>query len=141
MDRRAVREAARRRRARRGAALSAGSTVVVLGLLTVLVVTSPGWSSVRQTFFSASAFKDAFPDVLKGFWLDVKLFVIVEVVVLALGLLVALCRTSRTPALFPIRLLATVFTIAATCDLETSGRSRLNAKTGSTVISSGESPV
>jgi polar amino acid transport system permease protein len=110
MDRRAVREAARRRRARRGAALSAGSTVLVLGLLIALVVTSPGWSSVKETFFSASAFKESFPDVLKGFWLDVRLFVIVEIIVLGLGLVVALCRTQRAPALFPLRLLAAVYT-------------------------------
>jgi len=109
-SRQAVRAEARRRRGRRGAAISAASTVVVIGGLVALVVTSPGWDSVRQLFFSWEDFRTAFPDVLKGFWLDVKLFVIVEAVVLALGLVVALCRTSRTPALFPVRLLATVFT-------------------------------
>jgi polar amino acid transport system permease protein len=50
--------------------------------------------------------------VLDGFWLDVRLFLIVEAVVLALGLLVAICRTTRAPALFPVRLLATVYTDA-----------------------------
>jgi polar amino acid transport system permease protein len=43
------------------------------------------------------------------FWLDVRLFLIVEVIVLALGLAIALCRTSTAPALFPLRLLATVY--------------------------------
>jgi polar amino acid transport system permease protein len=109
-SRRAVREAARQRRGRRGAAISAVSTVVVIGGLAAIIVTSPGWESVKQLFFSWEDFKRAFPAVLEGFWLDVKLFVIVEVVVLALGLLVALCRTSRTPALFPLRALAVVFT-------------------------------
>jgi polar amino acid transport system permease protein len=47
--------------------------------------------------------------VLRGFWLDVRLFVIVELAVLALGLLVALCRTSASPALAPLRLLGTVY--------------------------------
>jgi polar amino acid transport system permease protein len=50
--------------------------------------------------------------VLEGFWLDVKLFVIVELAVLVLGLVVALVRTSGAPALFPLRLLA-----AAYCDI------------------------
>jgi polar amino acid transport system permease protein len=90
--------------------VSALSTVLVLGVLATVVVTSPGWPTVRATFFSPSAFRDAFPDVLRGFWLDVKLFMIVEVVVLALGLVVALCRTVRAPALFPLRLLAAVYT-------------------------------
>ena len=109
-SRREVRAAARRRRGRRGAAISALSTVVVLGGLAAIVVTSPGWDSVRETFFSWQDFERAFPDVLDGFWLDVRLFVVVEVAVLALGLVVALARVSRAAALFPLRLLAAVFT-------------------------------
>ncbi|MEA2169246.1 MAG: polar amino acid transport system permease protein, partial [Solirubrobacteraceae bacterium] len=49
------------------------------------------------------------PAILDGFWLDVKLFLIVEVAVLILGLIVALLRTSRSPALFPIRALTVVY--------------------------------
>jgi polar amino acid transport system permease protein len=109
-SRREIRAAARRRRGRRGAAISALSTVIVIGGLIALVVTSPGWESVKQLFFSREDFERAFPDVLSGFWLDVKLFCTVEAAVLAVGLLVALCRTSRAAALFPLRLLATVYT-------------------------------
>jgi polar amino acid transport system permease protein len=110
LSRREIRAAARRRRGRRGAAIAAVSTVVVIGGLVALVVTSPGWDSVRQTFFSWPDFKRAFPSVLDGFWLDVRLFVIVEAVVLALGLVVALVRTSRAAALFPLRVLAVLYT-------------------------------
>lgn len=109
-DRRSVREAARRRKAQRGAAISALSTVVVLGALAALILTSSGWPDVRDTFFSWSHFKDSFPDVAKGFWLDVRIFMIVEVVVLALGLVVALVRVTRSPTVFPLRLLAAVYT-------------------------------
>jgi polar amino acid transport system permease protein len=109
VDRRAERAAAKRKRARRGQAISVTSSVVVLGGLAALAVTSPGWSSVRETFFSSSAFGDAFGDVLSGFWLDVKMFVVIELVVLALGLVIALVRTSRAPALFPLRFLAAAF--------------------------------
>jgi polar amino acid transport system permease protein len=109
VDRRAQRLAAKRKRARRGQAIAAASSVVVLGGLAALALTSPGWPTVRQTFFSSSAFGDAFGDVLSGFWLDVKMFVVVELVVLVLGLVIALLRTSRPPALFPIRLLAAAF--------------------------------
>jgi polar amino acid transport system permease protein len=110
--RRAAREAARARRNRRGQAIAAISSVVVLGGLVALVLTSPGWPEVRDTFFSWTAFKDSFPRVLEGFWLDVRLFLIVEAVVLVLGLVVALVRTSGASALFPLRLLA-----AAYCDV------------------------
>lgn len=109
-SRRAAREAAKRRRARRGGLIAAVSTVVVLGGLTVLILTSPGWPSVRDTFFSWSAFKGAFPDILRAFWLDIRVFMVVELVVLVVGLAVALLRTNRVPSLYPLRLLATVYT-------------------------------
>jgi polar amino acid transport system permease protein len=108
-DRRLEREAARRRHQRRGQAVAAFSTVVVIGGLAAWILTSPGWPVVRETFFSWSIFKQAFPEVLEGFWLDVKLFVAVEIAVLIVGLIIALIRTSRLPALFPLRLLGTVY--------------------------------
>jgi polar amino acid transport system permease protein len=108
-DRRLEREAAKRRRARRGQAIAIGSSVLVIGGLAALVLTSPGWPAVRETFFSWTIFKDSFPEVLEGFWLDVKLFVIIEAAVLVIGLALALLKISRNPALFPLRLLATLF--------------------------------
>ena len=85
------------------------STVVVIGLLLTLILTSKGWPTVKETFFNWDVFKASFPDVLDGFWLDVKLFVVVELAVLVLGLAIALCRISATPALAPLRLLSTVY--------------------------------
>jgi polar amino acid transport system permease protein len=108
-ERRLEREAAKRRRARRGAAIAVLSSVIVIGGLAALVLTSSGWPEVRETFFSWSEFKNAFPEVLGGFWLDVKTFLIVEVVVLVIALALALVRTSRAAGLFPLRLLTTVF--------------------------------
>jgi len=108
-SRRLEREAAKRRRHRRGQAIAVISSIVVLGGLAALVFTSPGWPTVRETFFSWSIFKESFPDVLRAFWLDVKVFLVVELAVLAVGLLVALVRIARSPATFPLRLLATVF--------------------------------
>ncbi len=108
-DRRLARQAAKRRRQRRGQAIAAASSIVVIGGLAIWVLTSPGWPVVRESFFSWSVFKDSFPEVLKGFWLDVKIFVIVEIAVLIFGLVIALIRTSAGAALFPVRLLATVY--------------------------------
>jgi polar amino acid transport system permease protein len=110
MDRRAERAAAKRRKDLRGAAIAAVSSIVVLGSLAVLIFTSPGWPDVRETFFNGQEFKDSFPDIARAFWLDVRVFCIVEVVVLVLGLVVALVRTVELPALFPLRLLATGYT-------------------------------
>ena len=84
--------------------------MLVIGGLVAIVVTSPGWENVKATFFSWEDFQRAFPDVLAGFWLDVKMFCVIEVVVLILGLVIALTRTSRAAALFPLRMLAAVYT-------------------------------
>jgi polar amino acid transport system permease protein len=85
------------------------SSLIVIGGLVALAVTSPGWTTFRDTFFSWSAFKDSFPDVAKAFWLDVKMFCVIEVAVLIVGLVIALVRTSRAAALFPLRVLSAVF--------------------------------
>ncbi len=84
--------------------------MVVIGGLAAIVLTSPGWENVKETFFSWPDFKRSFPDVLAGFWLDVKMFCVIEVVVLIVGLAIALVRTSRAPALFPLRLMGAVYT-------------------------------
>jgi polar amino acid transport system permease protein len=105
----ADRERARRDHRRRTIAISTVSTVIVLGGLAALILTSPGWPSVRDTFFSWTWFKRSIGPVARAFWLDVKLFLIVEVIVLVLGLVIALIRTLRAPALFPLKILAIVW--------------------------------
>ena len=70
------------------------------------VVLSPGWHASARTFFSWHYFRAALPSLFSGFWLDVRLFLIVEAIVLALGLLIALVRTLTAPVLYPFRLIA-----------------------------------
>lgn len=100
------RERARREHRRRTTAISTLSTVIVLGALAALILTSPGWPSVRDTFFSWTWFRRSIGPVASGFWLDVQLFLIIEAVVLVLGLMIALIRTLRAPVLFPLKILA-----------------------------------
>ena len=108
-DRRLEREAAKRRRHRRGQAIAALSSLIVLGGLATLILTSPGWPEVQETFFNWSVFKDSFPDVAKAFWLDVKIFVVAELAILVVGLVVAMVRIARSPAMFPLRLLSVAY--------------------------------
>jgi polar amino acid transport system permease protein len=108
-ERRLERAAAKRRKDRRNALIAALSSVVIIGGLAALILTSPGWPTVRETFFSWSEFKNAFPEVLSGFWLDVKVFMVVEAAVLVVALVLALIRVNRSPGLFPVRLLATIW--------------------------------
>ena len=74
-----------------------------------MALLSPGWDDVKDTFFSWSQFKSSFPEVLEGFWLDVQIFLVVEVAVLILGLIVAIVRTTTSPALFPLRVMSAVY--------------------------------
>ena len=108
-SRREVRAAARQRSDRRGALIAAISTLIVIGGGVLWMTTRQGWPAVEETFFSAEAFRTSFPDILRGFWIDVKLFLVVEVLVLVCSLLVAVLRSTRAPALFPFRLIGAVY--------------------------------
>jgi polar amino acid transport system permease protein len=90
----------------RGAAIAATSTVVVFGLLLWWVLSSPNWELVQQRFFSGEDFRASAPDVVKGFWLDVVMFVIAQAAILVFALLVAVLRSLRGPAFLPVRILA-----------------------------------
>lgn len=93
----------------RGAAIAAISTVIVFGALLWWVLSSPNWPVVRDQFFSGDDFTASAPDVLAGFWLDVVMFVVAQVAILLFALLIAVLRSLRGPAFFPVRLLAVGF--------------------------------
>lgn len=94
----------------RGAIIATISTVVFVGLFVYAALSSPGWPAVRDRFFSWEFFTASFPDVLGGFWLNVQMFVIAEVLTLAFALVLAVLRSLRGPVFFPLRLLATGYT-------------------------------
>lgn len=62
---------------------------------------APGWPRTKETFFSAEYAREAFPKVLEGLWLNVRLLLICGVAVLVLGMLIAVARTLRGPVFFP----------------------------------------
>jgi polar amino acid transport system permease protein len=74
------------------------------------VLSSPGWPVVRRTFLSWSDAKAAFPTIWHGFWKNVALFMVAEPLILVVGAAVAVTRSTRSPTLFPVRLLAVVYT-------------------------------
>jgi polar amino acid transport system permease protein len=79
-------------------------------VLILVVLLSPGWPTVQETFFDWSHAKAAAPAVLKGFWLNVRLFLLAEPLILVLGLAVAALRATSSPLLAPLRLVAVVYT-------------------------------
>jgi polar amino acid transport system permease protein len=86
------------------------STAVVVGLLLVLVPMAPGWDKVKASFFDADTFRQTFPGLARAFWYDVQIFLWCAPSIVVVALVVAVARNVRSPALFPVRLFATLYT-------------------------------
>lgn len=93
----------------RAALVAAGSTIIVFGLILWVVLTSDTWPAVQRQFFSWFHFKESFPDVLSGFWLDIRMFAVAEVLILAFSLVLAMIRSLRGPAFFPLRAIVVAY--------------------------------
>ncbi|MGE5211589.1 MAG: amino acid ABC transporter permease [Acidobacteriota bacterium] len=109
-DRPTRRERYERARRRRSVVIATISTVIVVVALIVLIPLTPGWERVRQAFFDGDVFVDTFPGLLRAFWLDVQILLWSTPLILVVSLLVALARNTRSPALFPLRAFAVIYT-------------------------------
>jgi len=100
---------ARRRINRRQGTIAAISSILVIGTLIAIVISSPGWEIVKKTFFDIDDGREVFPTVISGLWINLQLTFIggTCIGVIALGL--ALLRTTKSPALTPFRFLATAY--------------------------------
>lgn len=107
---RIARETARRRAARRSIYIAALSTFVFSSILVLSVTSAPGWSRVQTSFFSWDYAVESFPKIMQGLWLNLRVLVICSIVIMIVGLLLALARTSKSAVLFPLRALAAGYT-------------------------------
>jgi len=102
---------------RRATAISTASTVLVLAVLVAIFLAAPGSRQVRHTFFDPHDMWQSFVgDPKKGYysvgeaiWLNIRMFLAAEVLILILALVIALIRQSTGPALFPLRVLAMIY--------------------------------
>ena len=94
----------------RAGVIAVVSTIVFFGVAIVAVVSSPNWPRVRDQFFSWDDFADAWPRVIDGFWLNVQLFFWSMLLIPVVALIVAIMRSLRGPAFFPIRMLSVIYT-------------------------------
>ncbi|MGZ6744985.1 MAG: amino acid ABC transporter permease [Nocardioides sp.] len=104
------RRAARRRIRTRSWLVAGATTVVFFVALGLAVLTSPGWPRVHELFFSAHDARASFPEIWSRFIVNVEVFAAAEPCILVLALAVALVRTSRSPLLAPLRIVAVVYT-------------------------------
>jgi polar amino acid transport system permease protein len=76
----------------------------------LFVVSSAGWPEVRRAFFDGDIFRASFPTIAEAFLLNIRIFLIAELVILVLALVIAVLRSLPGAVLFPIRALAVVYT-------------------------------
>jgi polar amino acid transport system permease protein len=89
--------------------VATASTIIVFAAIAWVVTSSPGWPAVQESFLNPEVFWNALPDLVDAFWVNVSLFLIAEVLILAFGLVMAVLRSLPGPVFFPVRLLATVY--------------------------------
>ncbi|UOQ60610.1 amino acid ABC transporter permease [Leucobacter rhizosphaerae] len=104
------RRAYRRVRKQRSVLVSVLSTLVFAAVIAVILVNSPGWERVSDTFFDLEVAIGAFPRVIEGLWLNIHVLVAAAIGVAILGTLLAVTRTLKGAVFTPIRLLAAGYT-------------------------------
>lgn len=85
------------------------SSILVLGALASLIVTSPGWQVVKETFFDWSYGSEVLGAISKGLIVNVRLTILAAILIGIFAMVLALLRTSRSAALTPFRFLATAY--------------------------------
>jgi polar amino acid transport system permease protein len=102
---------------RRATAISTISTLVVIGALVAVFLLAPGSGAVRHTFFDPQDMwqsfignpKAGYYSVGAAIWLNIRMFLVAEVLILAFSLVIALVRQSTSAVLFPLRVLGVIY--------------------------------
>ena len=98
-----------RRQRRQSSLVAAISTVLFVAAVIIAVPLTPGWDRVQQSFFDPEKFREVFPKMLGPFWYDVQIFLWCAPLILVVGLVISFARGVRSPALYPLKLLATLY--------------------------------
>jgi polar amino acid transport system permease protein len=85
------------------------SSTVFFGVIGWVVVNAQGWPRVQRAFFDPGVFAASLPGMVAAFWTNVQLFLIAEVLILALGLVIAVLRSLPGPVFFPLRVVAIIY--------------------------------
>ena len=90
--------------------IAVASTVVFFGLVAIIVVRSPGWPEIKDSFFNGAEFRSSFPVILQKFVRNIFIFCVAEVLVLILALIIAILRSLPGPVFTPLRIMAAAYT-------------------------------
>lgn len=86
--------------------ISLASTLAFAALVWFGLLATPGWERVQTSFFDWNIAVQAFPRVIDGLLLNLRVLAAAAVLVLIFGLLLAVVRTLKSPVFFPLRILA-----------------------------------
>lgn len=93
------------RQQRKSTLIAVISTLVFAGIVLAGLIFSPGWDRVQSSFFNFDTALKAWPTILTGLLLNLRVLFFASVGVLFFGLVLALLRTLKAPIFTPIRLL------------------------------------
>ena len=104
------REQYEQKQRRRSILVAALSTIFVVVAIVIFVPMTPGWEKVQKSFFNGVVLSKTFPKLLNAFTVNVMIFAWSAPAIAVLGLMIALARDAKSPALFPLRIFGAAFT-------------------------------
>mgnify|MGYP003322040707 FL=1 len=104
------REQYEQKQRRRSILVAALSTIFVIVAIVIFVPMTPGWEKVQKSFFNGVVLSKTFPKLLNAFTVNVMIFAWSAPAIAVLGLMIALARDAKSPALFPLRIFGAAFT-------------------------------
>mgnify|MGYP002626898315 CR=1 FL=1 len=104
------REEYRRKERLRSHITSVVSSLLFVALVVVVLKNSPGWPRVKESFFSPEYFVLAWPEVVSGLFLNIRVLGVAVVGVAILGTSLALIRMTTSAVMFPLRVVARFYT-------------------------------
>ena len=90
--------------------VAALSTRFVIVAIVIFVPMTPGWEKVQKSFFNGVVLSKTFPKLLNAFTVNIMIFAWSAPAIAVLGLMIALARDAKSPALFPLRIFGAAFT-------------------------------
>lgn len=89
---------------------SVASSIALVALIALVLANSPGWPRVQESFFSPEYFVQAWPQVVDGLLINIRVLAVALIGVAVFGCALALVRITTSPLLFPLRVLARFYT-------------------------------
>ena len=91
------------------AIISIAMVVLVFGAVAYVVTASEQWPRIARQFFDLNAMAISFPPVLRGFWLNIQVWLVCLVGIMVWGLVLALFRALSGPWFAPLRVFTIVY--------------------------------